>query len=75
MTQKEQIINFLSKNNHNYCDDCLAKILNISRRQTVNQICNKNLDIFTKERSLHCHNCNKIKITRSLKNQRSRLIK
>lgn len=68
MTRKEQIINFLSKNRQYYCDDCLAKILNISRRQTVNQICNKNLDIFTKEKNLRCHNCNNIKITRSLKN-------
>lgn len=71
MTNEEKLIKFLTENNHRYCDDCLAKILNISKRQTVNQICNKNLDIFTKEKNLHCHNCNKIKITRGLKTKKA----
>lgn len=73
MTNKEKLIKFLTENNHNYCDDCLAKILNISRRQTVNQICNGN-NVFTTNTNLPCTYCGNTKKTRSLQRQATSII-
>lgn len=67
MENKDILIKFLKNHNAAYCDDCLAELTGISPRQQVNQICNKNRAIFERRRDLKCHNCNKLKITRSLK--------
>lgn len=68
MTNKELIISFLKKHNYNFCDDCLSSLTGISPRQSINQLCNKELYVFSKHANIKCHNCNKIKITRSLAN-------
>lgn len=68
MTNKELIISFLKNHNYNFCDDCLSSLTGISPRQSINQLCNKELYVFSKHTNIKCHNCNKIKITRSLAN-------
>lgn len=68
MTNKELIISFLKNHNYNFCDDCLSSLTGISPRQSINQLCNKELYVFSKHANTKCHNCNKIKITRSITN-------
>lgn len=68
MTNKELIISFLKKHNYNFCDDCISSLTGISPRQSINQLCNKEFYVFSKYTNIKCHNCNKIKTTRSLAN-------
>ncbi len=67
MENKEKIINFIKQHKQFYCDDCLSELTGVSPRQQVNQICNKNLDIFDIREDLECYKCSKTKLTRSLK--------
>ena len=67
MTNREQLAKFLSENRYCYCDDCLSQLTNVRPRMQVNQICNGYLDLFERHENLACHNCGKIKITRSIK--------
>ncbi len=65
MTIKDKIFNFLKGGKGNYCDDCLADILNISYRQQVNQRC-RNLfkdQKIIRESGMECLKCFKVKIT------------
>lgn len=39
ITNSDKIIEFLTREKEQYCDDCLSTILNIKPRQQVNQIC------------------------------------
>lgn len=68
ITNKKKIISFLAEHKCYFCDDCIREFTKLSQRQTVNKICNSNVDIFVTNKNLKCHNCGKIKITRSLKN-------
>ncbi len=67
-TNKEKIISFLAEHKQYFCDDCLSELTKITPRQQINQICNNNTDIFVINENIKCHNCGKIKITRTLKN-------
>ena len=52
MDNLKQLECFLSENRHNYCDDCLSELADITPRQQVNQLCNSNLDIFMKQNNI-----------------------
>lgn len=41
MTNKEKIVDFITKSSKILCDDCLSEELQIYPRQQVNQIANK----------------------------------
>lgn len=66
-THEKSIMEFLHKNNLEYCDDCLSKLCKIEPRQTVNQICRK---VYKSNKIVRgyskCSYCNKSKITNSI---------
>jgi len=64
-TIKDKILFFLKSKKRNYCDDCLADILNINYRQQINQRCRKLVveQKIIRKPSIECSNCFKIKIT------------
>ena len=62
----EIIYDFLRETKKSYCDDCLSKFTKVTPRQQVNALCNAHQDKITKKRGA-CMNCEKIKITRSVK--------
>jgi hypothetical protein len=64
MTHEDEILLFLCKHRHEYCDDCLSVLCTITPRQQVNQVCNKSPYMTT--RTAICHNCGGNKIVRSL---------
>lgn len=61
-----KITSFLKESGKNYCDDCISRLADIRRRNQVNQICNKAINIIHRNENSFCSNCGKFKITRSL---------
>lgn len=61
---KKAIIELLSKENKCYCDDCIADLCEISKRQDLIDICNKNKKIFEKNMDKNCDRCGNLKLTR-----------
>ena len=68
MTNADKILHFLNNKNFPYCDDCLSKLCKIERRQTVNHVCNKIIKDKLIATNVRCHNCDKIKKTRLIRN-------
>lgn len=64
--KKKAMISFLSENENWYCDDCIADMCEISKRDDVINICNKNKKIFEKSLDNKCERCGNIKLTRKL---------
>jgi len=67
LTNADIILAFLEKNPYPYCDDCLSELCGISPRQQVNQICNLRIKDKLVSQGDICHNCNRDKLTRQLK--------
>jgi hypothetical protein len=65
----DNVLDFLIKEDKKWCDDCLSKILFITPRQQVNQICNrlKNTGL-VKRYGNECSNCKKVKMINSATN-------
>ena len=73
MSQEDKVLKYLSQINPNFiCDDCLAKSLNFSQRQTSNMITRK---LLADERILkpkrRCYRCGKNKLSSSYNTKKS----
>jgi hypothetical protein len=66
MTNREIIIEYLTVNKHQYCDDCIENICDVHPRQQVNQICNSLTPQIIETSKDICFICGKTKITRSI---------
>lgn len=64
--KKKAMISFLSENEDWYCDDCIADMCEISKRDDVINICNKNKKNFEKSLDNNCARCRNVKLTRKL---------
>jgi hypothetical protein len=68
MTNIKKILEFLTDNQHAYCDDCLSVICGVSPRQQVNKVCNEKINVLiTTNKGGFCHTCHKQKQTRQIK--------
>jgi len=64
MSISERVNEFLTKNNSSsFCDDCIAEILNLSRRQQANRVTGAlgTTDNFLRKKGM-CSGCDKEKI-------------
>lgn len=68
MSNSDKILEYLRNNNQNICDDCLSKILEISPRQQINQICNNlyKKGLLIREKNRECIVCQLRKITNTV---------
>jgi len=65
MTKKEKLIDYLNKNpGYAFCDDCLAKRTEVSRRQQINSLCRQMAvdGLLLREKGI-CYLCHKDKLT------------
>lgn len=63
--RKKRIIELLSNENKCYCDDCIADMCEIPKREQVIEIC-KNKKRFVTHLEENCARCGVIKLTRSV---------
>lgn len=73
MSNREKIIEYLTINKHQYCDDCIEKVCEVHPRQQVNQICNSLTPKIIETSNGICFICGKIKTTRKITENLNRL--
>jgi hypothetical protein len=65
-TIAEKLLEFLSKNRHPYCDDCLAEHCHIKSRSQVYTTCTYVIPAKLSRGQEACHGCGKVKKTRRI---------